>query len=438
MFYRYLLDIALILLATKLLGLLTRRVQMPQVVGALLAGLILGPACLNVLQGTEFLHQISELGVIVIMFTAGMGTDLNELKKSGKGGFVVALCGVVVPLIMGTALAFAFNRGELAAPGNPIIQDVFVGVILTATSVSITVETLKEMGKLTTGVGNTILAAALIDDILGLIALTIITSVGGGEANVPLVLLKIVAFFGFVLVAGFLYSKFFRWYEDKLGDKDLHRWPLSAFVLCLLLAYCAEEFFGVADIIGAFAAGLIIGTTPKATYIESRFSPLSYLLLTPIFFASIGLNVTLPPMTLQLVLFAVLLVLVAVLSKLIGCGLGARVCGFRGRQCVQMGLGMACRGEVALIVANKGMATGMLPPAFFGPVIIVVVCCAMLTPIMLKIAFKSDGKHADMAESGLVDKYNAVEQLDYVADRVLGADKKLRDDGTTTDQTEQK
>ena len=176
---------------------------MPQVVGALLAGLILGPAVLNVLTETEFLTQLSELGVIVLMFSAGMGTDIQELKHSGKAGFLVALLGVIVPLVLGTGLAmFAGRTGMIVTTG--FLEDVFIGTILTATSVSITVETLKEIGKLDTKVGNTILAAALIDDVLGLIALTIVSSVAGGQESILLVLLKIVLFFVFAAVVSAL------------------------------------------------------------------------------------------------------------------------------------------------------------------------------------------------------------------------------------------
>ncbi len=428
--YRYLLDVALILISTKLLGLLTKKFQMPQVVGALLAGLILGPAVLNVLHGTDFLAQVSEMGVIVIMFSAGLGTDIKELKKTGKAGFVVALCGVLVPLGMGALLAFFFNRGEFAHPGNVLLQNIFIGVILTATSVSITVETLKEIGKLNTKVGNTILAAALIDDILGLIALTIVTSMAGADVNMWLVFLKIALFLVFAILVGFLARKWFTWYAKKKEQKNLHRFPIAAFVLCLGMAYCAEEFFGVADIIGAFAAGLVIANTPKAKYIESKFSPLSYLLLTPIFFASIGIKVTLPNMNWTIVLFAVLMVLVAVLSKLVGCGLGAKLCGFQNRQCVQVGFGMACRGEVALIVANKGNALGLMPAAFFGPVIIMVVCAAVFTPVLLKLVFRPSHKesaYADLQGSVLADRYEEMEQLDIVEQQILDANREMMD-----------
>ena len=183
------------------------------------------------------------------------------------------------------------------------MQNVFIGVVLTATSVSITVEALKEMGKLNTVVGNTILAAALIDDVLGLIALTIVTSIGGSaDANLLVVLLKIVAFFVLVVVVGIVVKKAMDWYIANVHSTDLQRYPIFAFILCLILSFCAEEFFGVADITGAFAAGLIISTTSKAKYIELKFAPLSYLLLTPIFFASIGLKVELPEMNATIVI----------------------------------------------------------------------------------------------------------------------------------------
>ena len=419
MSYHYLVDIALILLSTKVLGIVTKRLQMPQVVGALLAGIVLGPAVLGVIQSTEFLSQVSELCVIVMMFTAGLGTSLDDLKHSGKSGFLVALCGVIVPLIGGTALAMLFNG---SGSDNVFIQDVFVGVVLTATSVSITVETLKEMGKLTTVVGNTILAAALIDDVLGLIALTIVTSVGGSSGDsLLMVLVKVVLFFVFVFVVGILVKKLMDWYIANVHSTDLQRYPIFAFVLCLLMSFCAEHFFGVADITGAFAAGLIISTTSKAKYIEVKFAPLSYLLLTPIFFASIGLSMDLPEMDAKILLFSVLLVIVAVLSKLIGCGLGAKICGLNNHQCKQVGVGMVCRGEVALIVANKGSALGLMPEIFFGPIIIMVVATTVITPILLKLAYRKSAAYDEMLESTLVDRYDEVEQLDYIAENLIRA-----------------
>lgn len=425
MSYRYLLDIALILVTTKVFGLITKRFHMPQVVGALMAGLVFGPAVLGILHKTEFITQLAELGVIVIMFTAGMETNIGDLRKTGKTGFVVAMSGVLLPLVMGTGLGYMFNRGQT---GNEFLENVFIGVVLTATSVSITVETLKEMGKLSTKVGNTILAAALIDDVLGLICLTMISSVGGSESvGLGTVLIKIVLFFVFAAAVGFAVSKLVGYYGTKYEKLTMHRFPILAFALCLIMAFCAEKFFGVADIIGAFAAGLIVGSTPVSSYIESRFSPLSYLLLTPIFFAGIGINIELPNIDANTVILSVAMIAVAIFSKLIGCGLGARLCGMKKNRAVQVGLGMICRGEVALVVANKGLMLGMMPAGFFSSIVLMVVLLSIATPVLLKIAFKSDEKYSDMEESRLADRYELKEQLDIVNMQLLGADENMRE-----------
>ena len=194
--YSYLISIALILLSTKVLGLFSKVVRLPQVVGALLAGIILGPACLGIVHSTEMLSNLSEIGVIVLMFAAGLETDIDELKRSGKASFLIALIGVLVPLAGGAAVAYFFND---STDSNVMLQNIFIGIILTATSVSITVETLKEMGKLSTRAGNAILGAAIIDDILGIIALTVVISMADESVNIGIVLLKILGFFAFTL-----------------------------------------------------------------------------------------------------------------------------------------------------------------------------------------------------------------------------------------------
>lgn len=394
--YGYLLDLALILLSTKVFGLITRRVKLPQVVGALLAGLILGPACIGVLHQTDFIYQVSEIGVIVLMFCAGLETDVDELKKSGKASFVIALLGVIVPLLGGFAVAAYFNRPgmlEPAADVSVILQNVFIGVILTATSVSISVETLKEMGKLNTKAGNAILGAAIIDDILGIVALTIITSLADSSVNVALVFIKIIGFFIFVGVGGYLLHIIFqKWVKGY--ERDLQRFVILAFVICLLFSYCAEEFFGVADITGAFFAGLIITKTTHTTYIARRFGILSYILLSPVFFANIGLQVELPSMSPMIIGFAVALVIVAVLTKVVGCGAGAKFCKYSNKDCVRIGAGMVSRGEVALIVAAKGNAIGLISADLMGPIVIVVVITTIISPILLKMTF-SEKDHKD-------------------------------------------
>ena len=390
--YEFLFDLALILISTKLFGLITKKVRMPQVVGALVAGVILGPAVLNVLSETEFIQKLAELGVIVLMFTAGLETDINQLKKTGKASFIIAVLGVIIPIAGGFFIASIFNKGNDV---NTILQNVFIGIILTATSVSITVETLKEMGKLNTRAGNAILGAAIIDDILGIIALTITTSLADPSINVIIVLAKIVMFFIFAGFAGYL----FHWAFIKLDERyqrDLRRFVIIAFVFCLLLSFCAEEFFGVADITGAFIAGLVISDSNRSKYLNSRFETLSYMLLSPIFFASIGIKVQLTAMTKTIFIFAILLLIVAILSKVLGCALGAKLCKYSNREAIQIGTGMISRGEVALIVANKGIAMGLMLPEFLAPVVIVVVVTTIVTPILLKVVFNNKSKSVDL------------------------------------------
>ena len=412
--YQFLFNVAIILLSTKVLGLITKKFQMPQVVGALLAGLLLGPAVLGLIEETQFIDQLAELGVIVLMFCAGMETDVKELKRSGKASFVIALIGVIVPLAGGFAVAYFFNQPGVIdssdVDGSIILQNVFIGVILTATSVSITVETLKEIGKLKTRSGNAILGAAIIDDILGIIALTVITSLKDTSVSIWIVLLRILGFFVFAAVVGFLFYKFYKWWVSS-GGKGMHRHVIIAFVFCLLMSYVAEVLFGVADITGAFIAGLIISCTQKSQYLASKFDVLSYSLLSPIFFASIGIKVALPAMGPSVIWFSVILVVVAILTKVVGCGLGAKMCHYQNYQCARIGVGMISRGEVALIVASKGAALGLLSSNFLGPVVLVVIITTIITPILLKWVFKWGPSHPLPAGEGFATKYEELGKL---------------------------
>lgn len=415
MSYKFLLDFALILMSTKILGLITRQFRMPQVVGALLAGLWLGPAMLGVLTETDMIHNTAELGVIVLMFCAGMETDIDELKRSGSKAFVIALLGVIVPVIGGFAVAFYFNTPDriLSDAGSSVfLQNVFIGVILTATSVSITVETLKEMGKLKTRSGNAILGAAIIDDILGIVALTIITSMADPNVNVVLVLVKTGAFFVFAVIVGLIFHKLYKKWSES-ADRGLHRHAIAAFVFCLLMSYVAEEWFGVADITGAFLAGLIVSKTQRTQFLASTFDTLSYLYLSPVFFTSIGLKVDLPEMTPALIGFSVALAVVAILTKVVGCGLGAKLCGYKNYQSIRIGVGMISRGEVALIVASKGMELGLLGSNFLGPVVIVVVITTIITPILLKPVFRIGPNFSTLPAGvkGFASNYEEVEKI---------------------------
>ncbi len=413
--FGYLLDLALILVSTKLLGMLTRRIQMPQVVGALLAGLILGPACLGWLQANDFISSVSELGVIVLMFSAGLETDIKELKKCGVASTVIALLGVIIPLLGGWFVASLFNK---SGDTNTMLQNIFIGVILTATSVSITVETLKELGKLSTHSGNAILGAALIDDVLGIIALTVITSCADPSISLTIVLFKIIAFFAFCGVVAFLFFKFVRPWMNSYKN-DLRRFSVLSFVFCLFMAYCSEEWFGVSDITGAFVAGLILSGTKRTSYIISRFDTVSFMLLSPVFFASVGLKVTLNSMDSSILIFTLLLLLVAILSKVIGCGLGAKICGYTNLQSTKIGIGMISRGEVALIVASKGAALGLMVNDFFAPIIIVVVVTTIITPILLKLIYKYQAKHYEdpVYATTLIDTMSARHDFEMLAQK---------------------
>lgn len=395
-------------------GLLTRRIEMPQVVGALVAGLLLGPACFNIVQESEFLDHIAEIGVIVLMFSAGLETDISELKKSGRNSFVIAVIGVLVPLLAGYVLASFFNTEPEA-----FLQNMFIGVILTATSVSISVETLKEMGKLSTPSGNAILGAALIDDILGIVALTIITGMADTSVQLTEVMLKIVAFFVLAVIVGIFARKGIEKLFDRY-QKVHRRFSILSFAFCLLFAYVAEAYFGVADITGAFIAGLIISGTSRCNYVQMRIETLSYLLISPVFFASIGLKVVLPEMSTSIMIFSVLLLVLAILTKIVGCGLGAKLCRYENIQSLRIGIGMVSRGEVALIVASKGMKVGLMNEAFFGPIIIMVVLTTVVTPILLKIVFKDRENDPDVyASSELIEDYEKIEQNEKLAQKVL-------------------
>ena len=388
MSYRYLLDLALILLSTKVLSLVTKRFKLPQVVGALLAGLILGPAVFNIIEETDFIRQLAEVGVIVLLFNAGLESNLSEFKKSGKTSFIVAVMGVIIPLIGGTILAYCINDGKVGNV-NIFVQNIFIGSVLTATSVSITVETLRELGKVSTSVGNIIVGAAIIDDVLGMLVLTIITSLAGSSVSVIKVIVKIVGFFIFSIIVGIITYKLFNKWVDKY-DIDKRRFVIVSFVICLLLSFSAEEFFGVADITGAYIAGLVLSSNKETIYITKRFETLSYILLSPVFFASVGLNVKLPDLNGEIVIITIALIVVAILTKIIGCGLGAKLCGYNNMESIQIGSGMITRGEVTLIIASKGLALGLMSSYFLTPVILMVVFTSIFTPILLKIVFSKD------------------------------------------------
>ena len=388
--YSFLLFLAIIMISTKILGLFTRKIHMPAVVGALVAGVILGPSCLNLITLTGdtgvFLEQMAEIGVILLMFNAGLETDLSELKKNGVASFVTALIGVIVPLV-GGFLGYAFFFHTDFSDYDEVLKAVFVGVVLTATSVSITVETLREMGKLKGKVGTTILGAAVIDDIIGIIVLTIVTSLKDTSVSPITVVLKIVLYFVFIAVLIFVLTKLKVFVEEQ---DEKRRTAIICVALCFILSYTSEEYFGIADITGAYFAGLMLCTMKVGPYVARRCEIPSYLIFSPVFFASVGLKVTLGGMDASIWIFAIILLVIAILSKVVGCGLGAKICGCTGKEAFQVGIGMIYRGEVALIVAQKGYASGMLDDVLFAPIVLVVIVTTLITPILLKLVMKDN------------------------------------------------
>lgn len=384
--YEFLLIIAVILLSTKVFGLISERVHMPQVVGALLAGVVLGPSVLGLVEETDFLLKTSEIGVIILMFMAGLDTDLEELKKTGLASFVIALIGVLVPLGAGTLLYLGFFPD--ASEPLHMLRALFVGVVLTATSVSITVETLREMGRLKGKVGTAILGAAIIDDIMGIIVLTLVSAMTDPTVNPGLVLLRIVAFFALLVVVGFIMHRLFRMITDEWSNH--RRIAIYAFAFCLILSFVAEHYFGIADITGAYFAGLILCNIMEAReYITKKMNILGYMIFAPVFFASMGIKTELDGMTASLLVFSVCLLLVAILTKVVGCGLGAKLMGFSWSDSLSVGLGMVSRGEVALIVAQKGAQSGLVDSTLFPPIVLMVIVTTLITPILLKLFMKT-------------------------------------------------
>ena len=382
-------SLCIIIIAAKLCGIIARKLKAPQVVGEIIAGVLLGPSVLGWVGQSDFLAQLAEIGVVLLMFSAGLQTNLQDLIKTGFKAFLIACSGVAVPLVGGTLLYFAFYG--VSPFGSPeFYKAVFIGVIMTATSVSITVQTLKELGKISTEVGTTVLSAAIIDDIIGIVVLTFVIGVNCGGGKPLSVILKTLLFFVFSFIVGYIIYKVFR-FSDKMWPHT-RRIPIMGLAICLGMAYVAERFFGIADITGAYVAGIILCSVHDSDYIAEKMDISSYMLFGPVFFASIGLKTDLEKISGELVFFIICFVLVALTAKIIGCGVMSRLCGFKGNDCLKIGVGMMTRGEVALIVAQKGLSSGIISSAYFTPVIVLILTSSIVTPIILKLLYSRDEK----------------------------------------------
>lgn len=377
-------DLAMIIVFAKLFGILARKCKAPQVVGEIVAGLLIGPGVLGLVQQSEFLIQMAEVGVVLLMFSAGLETDLKELMKTGPVAFLIACAGVIVPLIGGALLYMGFY-GSAPFGSEKFYMAVFIGVIMTATSVSITVQSLKELGKLKGKVGTTILSAAIIDDVIGIIVLTFVIGFKNPDSDPKSVVLSTLLFFVFAFAAGIVVYKIFK----KLDERYPHtqRIPIMSLALCFFFAYAAERYFGIADITGAYVAGVVLCSIQDSSYIDQKMEISSYMLFGPIFFTSIGFKTSVDHLDGSILLFSAAFVAVALITKIIGCGLMARACKFRLSDSIKIGVGMMTRGEVALIVAQKGLSVGLLTPEYFTAVILLIVVSSISTPIVLKLLY---------------------------------------------------
>ncbi len=380
-------NLAIIIIAAKICGILARKLKAPQVVGEIIAGLLIGPSILGWVEQSDFLVQLAEIGVVLLMFSAGLETDLKDLLKTGPIAALIACAGVFIPLVCGALLYMAFY-GFAPWGSEEFYKAVFVGTILTATSVSITVESLREMGKLKGKVGTTILSAAIIDDVIGIIVLTFVIGFKSPDSKPMAVLTNTVLFFVFAIVVGFLCYKVFQFVDSKYPHT--RRIPIAGLALCLAMAYIAERYFGIADITGAYVAGIILCSIRDSEYIAEKMDTSSYILFGPVFFASIGLKTNVDSVNMSILLFSLAFVAVGLISKIVGCGIMARLCKFNGLDSLKIGVGMMTRGEVALIVAQKGLSAGLLTPVYFTSVIFLIIVSSILTPIILKILYSKD------------------------------------------------
>jgi len=377
-------DLAIILICAKFFGLIARRLKAPQVVGEIIAGLLIGPSILGIVSATDFIVKMAEIGVVLLMFSAGLETDLKDLLKTGPIAFLIACAGVFLPLVCGAFLYMAFY-GAAAIGTLEFYKAIFIGVILTATSVSITVQALKELGHLKGRVGTTILAAAIIDDVIGIVILTFVIGVKDSNASILDVIVRTTLFFVFAFIVGFISYKIFKQVSKRYPHT--RRIPIAGLAYCFALSFIAERYFGIADITGAYAAGIILCNIKDSDYIAEKMDVNSYILFGPIFFASIGLKTDITDFSSSILLFSIALIVVAMLTKIIGCGLVARMFKFNAMDSLKIGVGMMNRGEVALIVSQKGLAVGLLNPVYFTSVILLIIVTSVVSPIALKFLY---------------------------------------------------
>ena len=414
-----LLPVALILLLSKLLQMGCKKIKLPQVVGMLLAGIIIG--CMKYIPNVgDFILSdsaragikfLAEIGVVLIMFSAGLETNIQTIKTSGISAIVVTSLGVIVPMCLGFVVASLFNGWE------NVHSNLFYGVILTATSVSVTVATLKEMNRLSGKVGTIVVSAAILDDIIGVVVLSVVLSLSGTsestntlgslitfgkeDLSILAVVLDVILFFIFVIAIGVVMHYIFKLLNKK--RPHTRRIPLFGLAFCFFMAWAAETLFGIADITGAYFAGLSLAGIGKhinpsvdnlnndtSDYIERKSDVLSYMLFSPIFFANVGLNIDFSTFNPSLIGFGCCFILAGLLGKVLGCGLGAKITNNSWKDSLRIGIGMMARAEVALICATKGMNVGLVDSGMSVFIIIMIILSSFVTPLVLKSTYKNE------------------------------------------------
>lgn len=421
-----LLPLALILLLSKLLQMGCKKIKMPQVVGMLLAGIII--AFIDKIPSINLLNDsaragikfLAEIGVVLIMFSAGLGTNLNSIKSSGISAIVVTSLGVIVPMGLGFLVAGLFNGfgGTITLEDGLTVSktwsNLFYGVILTATSVSVTVATLKEMHRLNGKAGTIIISAAILDDIIGVIVLSVVLSLSGAGSSgentlgslmcsndVVAVFLNVLFFFIFTIAIGVGIHYLFKYLNKK--KPHTRRLPIFGLAFCFFMAFASEKFFGVADITGAYFAGLALAgighhinpirdvlADDTSDYIERKSDVLSYMIFSPIFFANVGINADFSGLKATMIGFGCCYILAGLLGKVLGCGIGAKITGNHLKDSIRIGIGMMARAEVALICANKGIDAGLVDSGMSTFIVIMIIVSSFVTPLILKLTYKNE------------------------------------------------
>ena len=375
----------------KIGGIISTKLGQPTVLGKLLAGVVLGPSLFNVMHWELFhsqtleatIHALAELGVIFLMFIAGLRMEAHELKEAGKGATWTAIMGVLVPFGAGFAASLVFGFGMIAA--------IFIGLLLTGTSVSISAQTLLELGRLKTRVGTTLLGAAVLDDIIGLLLLSIFLATQSSDGGLLSVVFTVMRLFGFLAAAWFIGRRYLPRVLAWMKRLQTNEPVITFAVLVVLgLSFGAEQIGHLAAITGAFLAGILFSHTDERDDIDRAISRMTYALLVPIFFISIGLNTNIRTLSGAFIPMAIVLCVIAIVSKIMGCGIGARIAGLPRREALQIGCGMISRGEVGLIVAAIGVQQGIITSDVFSLMVAVVLVTTLVTPMLLKWSFREE------------------------------------------------